>query len=97
MDDFSHQIRREDIRSGFLGAIRGNHPFRRFKDKIADHNLWEEWNQFRRRAFEGILRDWCEENGIRPAKAIGSPSGLGQQWWITERELGGTRHEERLR
>jgi hypothetical protein len=64
MDDFCHQIRREDIRSGLLRAIHGNHPFRRFKDKIADHNLWDEWNKFRRRAFEEILRDWCEENGI---------------------------------
>jgi len=64
MNDFCHQIRREDIRNGLLRAIQGNHAFRRFKDKIADHNMWEEWNRFRRRAFEEIIRDWCEENGI---------------------------------
>ena len=64
MNDFCHQIRREDIRSQLLRAIQGNHAFRRFKDKIADQNMWEEWNRFRRRAFEEIIRDWCEENGI---------------------------------
>jgi hypothetical protein len=64
MNEFCHHIRREDIRNGLLRAIQGNHAFRRFKDKIADHNMWEEWNRFRRRAFEEIIRDWCEENGI---------------------------------
>jgi hypothetical protein len=64
MNDFCHQIRQEDIRNQFFRAIQGSHAFRRFKDKIADHNMWEEWNRFRRRAFEEIIRDWCDENGI---------------------------------
>jgi hypothetical protein len=64
MNDFCHQVARENIRNGLLRAIQGNHAFRRFKDKIADHDMWEEWNRFRRGAFEEIIRDWCEENGI---------------------------------
>jgi hypothetical protein len=27
----------------------------------------EEWNSFRRQAFGEIMREWCEENGIRLA------------------------------
>jgi len=35
-----------------------------FKDQIANHDLWEEWNRFRRRALVEILRDWSEENSV---------------------------------
>ena len=64
MADFCHQLRREDIRESLLGAIHGNHAFRRFKDQIATHNLGKEWDGFRRQALAEIVRDWCEEEGI---------------------------------
>jgi hypothetical protein len=64
MSEFCHEVRRDDIRNGLLRAIHGKHAFRRFKDKISEHNMWEEWNRFRRRAFEEMIRDWCEENDI---------------------------------
>jgi hypothetical protein len=64
MNEFCHEVKRDDIRGNLLRAIQGSHAFRRFKDQIANHNLWEEWNQFRRQAFGEIVRDWCEENGI---------------------------------
>jgi hypothetical protein len=64
MDDFSQQVKRDSIRNALLHVIHGNHPFRRFKDQIANHNLWEEWNRFRRHALGEILRDWSEENGV---------------------------------
>jgi hypothetical protein len=64
MAEFCHQVRRDDIRERLLGVIHGNHAFRRFKDRIATHNLWKEWDGFRREALAEILRDWCEEEGI---------------------------------
>lgn len=64
MADFCHQLRRDDIRESLLGAIHGNHAFRRFKDQIATHNLRKEWDGFRRQALAEIVRDWCEEEGI---------------------------------
>ena len=64
MSEFSQQVKRDPIRNSLLLAIRGNHPFRRFKDEIANHNLWEEWNRFRRHALGEILRDWSEENSV---------------------------------
>jgi hypothetical protein len=66
MNEFSRQVKQEDIRSKLLRAVQGNHAFRRFKDVIADHNMWDEWNPFRREAFAEILREWCEENDIIP-------------------------------
>jgi hypothetical protein len=64
MNEFCHEMKREDVRATLLQAIQGSHAFRRFKDQIATHNLWDEWNRFRRRAFGEVLREWCEENGI---------------------------------
>jgi Uncharacterised protein family (UPF0158) len=64
MNEFSQQVKRDSIRNNLLHAIHGNHAFRRFKDEIANHDLWEEWNRFRRRAFVEILRDWSEENSV---------------------------------
>jgi hypothetical protein len=64
MNEFCQEAKPESIRATLLGAIHGHHPFRRFKDQIANHNMWEDWNRFRRHAFEEIARDWCEENGI---------------------------------
>jgi hypothetical protein len=64
MNEFCHEVERDSIRATLLAAIQGSHPFRRFKDQIANHGLWEEWNRFRRQAFGEIMREWCEENGI---------------------------------
>jgi hypothetical protein len=67
MNEFCQQIKRDNIRARLLGVIQGNHAFRRFKDQITNFDLWEEWNSFRRQAFGEIMREWCEENGIRLA------------------------------
>jgi Uncharacterised protein family (UPF0158) len=64
MSEFCHEVKRNDTRTALLKAVQGNHPFRRFKDQIATHNLWDDWNRFRRHAFVEIIRDWSEENGI---------------------------------
>jgi Uncharacterised protein family (UPF0158) len=64
MNEFCHEVKRDDLRATLLQAIQGSHAFRRFKDQIANHNLRDEWNRFRRQAFGEILREWCEENGI---------------------------------
>jgi hypothetical protein len=64
MNEFCQEVKPDNIRATLLGVIHGNHPFRRFKDQIANHNMWDQWNQFRRQAFEEIVRDWCEENSV---------------------------------
>jgi hypothetical protein len=76
MNEFCHEQKRQEIREALLGAIHGGHAFRRFKDQIAKHNLWDEWNLYPRQAFAEILREWCEENGInltvRPERKVQS-------------------------
>ena len=64
MNEFCHEVKRDRVRAALLNAVQGSHAFRRFKDQIATHDLWEDWNRFRRHAFGEIIRDWSEENGI---------------------------------
>jgi hypothetical protein len=64
MNEFCHEVKRDNIRAALLATIQGSHPFRRFKEQMTNHNLWEEWNRFRRQAFGEIMREWCDENGI---------------------------------
>ena len=64
MNEFCQEVKPDNIRATLLGAIRGSHAFRRFKDQIAHHNMWDQWDRFRRHAFGEIVRDWCEENSI---------------------------------
>jgi Uncharacterised protein family (UPF0158) len=77
MADFCHHLRRDDLRERPLGVIHGNHAFRRFKDQIATHNLWKEWDGFRRQALAEIVRDWCEEEGIVPTVRQKQSAGHG--------------------
>jgi hypothetical protein len=64
MSEFCSEVKPDNVRANLLAAIRGSHPFRRFKEQIANHNLWEQWNRFRRHELGEIMRDWCEENDI---------------------------------
>jgi hypothetical protein len=79
MNDFCHQIRREDIQNGLLRAIQGNPAFRRFKDKIADHNhvgRMESISPPRLRGNHTRLVRGERHLPRRPAKAIGSAQKL---------------------
>jgi len=44
--------------------IKGRGAFRRFKDKIHQYGLAEEWYKYRDAEFEEIARSWCKENKI---------------------------------
>ena len=76
MAEFSNQIKRDDIRVKFADSIRGSGAFRRFKQQLAHFGLWDEWNRFRREAFGGFMREWCEENGIILAASKEQSPGL---------------------
>ena len=78
MHEFSLQVKKKaPIQNNLLHAIHGNHPFRRFKDQIANHDLWEEWNRFRRQRLQGKssvsgAKKMASSSPFAPG-AIGSP------------------------
>ena len=46
-------------------AFRGRGAFRRFREGLRQHDLEQEWYDFRDEAYRQIARDWCDANGIR--------------------------------
>lgn len=47
-----------------LNSIRGRGAFRRFKDKILDLGIDEEWYRYRDECYQRIAIEWCEHNGV---------------------------------
>jgi hypothetical protein len=64
MREFSEGVQNDEARAVLLGVTRGSHAFRRFKNEIANRNLSSSWFAYRSKAFEEVVRAWCEEHGI---------------------------------
>lgn len=47
-----------------LSAIKGRGAFRRFKDKILDLGIEDDWYRFKHEALKEIAIEWCQENGL---------------------------------
>ena len=45
-------------------AIRGKGAFRRFKDRLFDLGMEQEWYKYRDACYEKIAREWCEKYRI---------------------------------
>lgn len=45
-------------------AIRGKGAFRRFKDRLFDLGMEQNWYKYRDACYERIAREWCEKYGI---------------------------------
>jgi aminoglycoside 6'-N-acetyltransferase I len=64
MEDFADTV--SDLRKNELlyVALEGRGAFRRFKDTLHRVGLSDEWYTFKHKAYVGIAREWCRENGI---------------------------------
>lgn len=56
----SDQRKKESL----LRAIKGKGAFRRFKDKIIDFEIEDQWYSYRDECFKQIAIEWCKENKI---------------------------------
>ena len=45
-------------------AIRGKGAFRRFKDRLFDLGMEQNWYKYRDACYEKIAREWCEKYEI---------------------------------
>lgn len=64
MERYSYTIEDEQIRLALLAAINGKGAFRRFKDKLHEHGINEDWFKFRANAFKQIAADFLLDQGI---------------------------------
>ena len=64
MEEFIYELPTSKNQDVLERAIRGKGAFRRFKDRLYDLGLEQQWYKFRDDSYEKIARDWCERFGI---------------------------------
>jgi len=64
VEQFCSSVSDTEVASQLLAAIHGRGAFRRFKDQLAQHSLWESWNEFRHSAIRHLVVEWCEAHAI---------------------------------
>ena len=65
MERFCLSVDDDDMRDNLCNAIRGRGAFRRFKDRIHEYGIADDWYTYRDEALRKIAIDWCEGNGIQ--------------------------------
>ncbi len=65
MEDFCYSLDDPKLRDTLLDLITGSGAFRRFKDAVHQHNVADNWCDFRNSEFRQIAMDWCKENDIQ--------------------------------
>ncbi len=64
MEDFCYTIENQDLKNEMLYAIKGSGAFRRFKDKIHQHGIHQQWYDYKESRLKEIAIAWCEENDL---------------------------------
>jgi hypothetical protein len=64
MENFCLTVSDQRKQESLLRAIKGKGAFRRFKDKIIDFEIEDQWYSYRDECFKQIAIEWCKENKI---------------------------------
>lgn len=64
MEEFSHSLKDEKIKNQLLTVIKGKGAFRKFKDKLLELGIREDWFKFKEEALKEIAIEWCKVNEI---------------------------------
>lgn len=64
MEEFMYQLPSGENQDILDRAIRGRGAFRRFKDKLYDLELEQQWYKYCDEAYERIAREWCARHKI---------------------------------
>lgn len=64
MERFCHEHPNPRIRQTLSNAIRGKGAFSRFRDKVSDLGIEDEWRRFEHQQFEDLAVECLEAEGI---------------------------------
>jgi hypothetical protein len=64
MENFCLTVSDPRKQESLLRAIKGKGAFRRFKDKIIDFEIEDQWYSYRDEHIKQIAIEWCQENNI---------------------------------
>jgi len=64
MERFTLSLTDDKMREEIYYSIKGKGAFRRFKGKIFQHGIENDWYKFKEEWLKEIAIDWCKENNI---------------------------------
>ena len=64
MNNFCNSIEDDSVREDLLDAINGSGAFQAFREKIRDHEISQDWLDFKKKRFTEIAKQWCKGQGI---------------------------------
>lgn len=70
MEEFIEDLGDRKIQAELSRAIQGRGAFRRFKAKLLEKGIEQNWYTFRDTSYRQFALRWCEENGIRCERDI---------------------------
>ncbi|PLR86704.1 UPF0158 family protein [Bacillus sp. V33-4] len=65
MEDFCYSVQDKRIQDRLFDAIDGKGAFRRFKNKIHDFGIEDQWYSFRDEEFKKIAIEWCQHHDLQ--------------------------------
>ncbi|MBF0185769.1 MAG: hypothetical protein HQM06_15480 [Magnetococcales bacterium] len=86
MEQFCASLGNEEQAEELLYAMRGRGAFRRFKDKVQQLGIREEWFRFRDGELLEFAAEWVTDNGLTLA---GKDKGRKPSWVISHLNAGG--------
>lgn len=64
MESFCFTVNDQTKRESLLRAIKGKGAFRRFRDKIIDLEVENQWYSYRKESYAQIAKEWCQEHQL---------------------------------
>lgn len=64
MEDFVFNIQNDILQDEFHHAIQGKGAFQRFKNKLSENGIENDWNEFKIGKLASFGRDWLRKNKI---------------------------------
>lgn len=64
MEEFIWDLPEGKNQDTLAQAIRGRGAFRRFKDRLYEIGLEQEWYDYKEKVYKKIARKWCEQYKI---------------------------------
>ncbi|TQR15631.1 UPF0158 family protein [Psychrobacillus soli] len=64
MEDFCLAVKDQQKKDSLLLEISRKGAFRRFKDKIVEFEIADQWYLYRHERFKQIAIKWCQNNNV---------------------------------
>ncbi|OZU87389.1 hypothetical protein CIL03_16340 [Virgibacillus indicus] len=64
IENFSYSVEAPKARNSLLRAIQGRGAFRRFKDRVFELDLEEDWYAYRDECYKQIAIEFCEQHDL---------------------------------